>query len=156
MSSEWKLIQMDKPYYLAIWKPDRRISAADAARQYSAFTGGSQATDLDGSALTFCFEFVESVYHFYCELVRHFPEVEMISDQDCESSPWACTLDLSEGHIIIALIEKRVAEVMPVILNLANVHGLTCYDPQAQKVHQRIGRGRQLFLDLWSTLRVSR
>jgi hypothetical protein len=145
---------MDKPYYLAVWKADRRISAADAARQYSVFTRGSQATDLDGSALNFCFEFVESVYHFYSELVRRFPEVEMTSYQDCESSPWACTLDFAEGHIIIALMEERVAEVMPVILTLANVHGLICYDPQAHKVHQRTGRGRQLFRDLWSTLRV--
>jgi hypothetical protein len=52
-----------------------------------------------------------------------------------ESSPWACALEVGEDYVIMALLEEWYADAFPLILNLAGVHGLICYDPQKARVH---------------------
>jgi hypothetical protein len=59
----------------------------------------------------------------------------MMTDEEMESSPWACALEVAEDHVIMALLEEWCAGAFPLILNLAGVHGLICYDPQTAKVH---------------------
>jgi hypothetical protein len=59
----------------------------------------------------------------------------MMTDDEMESSPWACALEFADDHVVMALLEEWYADAFPLILNLAGVHGLTCYDPQTAKVH---------------------
>ena len=59
----------------------------------------------------------------------------MMSDDEMESSPWACALEFADDHVVMALLEEWYADAFPLILNLAGVHGLICYDPQTAKVH---------------------
>jgi hypothetical protein len=115
---------MTKNYYLAVWGVGGEISRKDAAKQYTLF-----ATQLPSG------RFNESVYRFYFELVRHYPDIEMMTDEEMESSPWACALEVGEDYVIMALLEEWYADAFPLILNLAGVHGLICYDPQKARVH---------------------
>jgi hypothetical protein len=115
---------MTKNYYLAAWGVGGEISSKEAAQQYAVF-----ATQLPSG------RFDEGVYRFYCELTRHYPELEMMTDEEMESSPWACALEVAEDHVIMALLKEWCADTFPLILNLAGVHGLICYDPQTAKVH---------------------
>lgn len=121
---------MTKNYYLAVWGVGGEIyqkdaaQQRDAAQQYAPFTSQLPSGRFD-----------EGVYRFYSELTRHYPEIEMMTDEEMESSPWACALELGEDHVIMALLEEWYADAFPLILNLAGVHGLVCYDPQTAKVH---------------------
>ena len=115
---------MTKNYYLAVWGVGGEISPKEAAQQYAVF-----ATQLPSR------RFDEGVYRFYCELTRHYPELEMMTDEEMESSPWACALEVAEDHVIMAILKEWYADAFPLILDLAGVHGLICYDPQTAKVH---------------------
>jgi hypothetical protein len=57
----------------------------------------------------------------------------MMTDEEMESSPWACALEVAKDHVII--LEEWYGDAFPLILDLAGVHGLICYDPQTTKVH---------------------
>lgn len=103
---------MTKNYYLAVWGVGGEIyqkdaaQQRDAAQQYAPFT-----TQLPSG------RFDEGVYRFYSELTRHYPEIEMMTDEEMESSPWACALELGEDHVIMALLEEWYADAFPLILN---------------------------------------
>ena len=101
-----------------------RIAHKDAAQRYALF-----ATHLPSG------RFDEGVYRFYTELARRYPEIEMLTDEETDSSPWVCGLELADDHVIMALVKEWYAAALPVILNLAGLHGLICYDPQTAKVH---------------------
>ena len=75
------------------------------------------------------------VYRFYCQLTSHYPELEMMTDEEMESSPWACALEVAEDHVIMSLLKEWYADAFPLILTLAGVYGLICYDPQTAEVH---------------------
>ena len=115
---------MTKNYYLAVWDVGGEIYQKDAAQQYALFTAQLPSGRFD-----------EDVYRFYSELTRYYPEIEMMTDEEMESSPWACALELGEDHVIMALLEEWYADAFPLILKLAALHGLICYDPQTAKVH---------------------
>ena len=115
---------MSKNYYLAVWSVGDEISDKDAAQRYALFT-----TQLPSG------RFNEGVYRFYCELTRYYPEIEMMTEEEMESSPWACALEVADDHVIMELLKESYADAFPLILNLARVHGLVCYDPQTAKVH---------------------
>lgn len=74
------------------------------------------------------------VYAFYNELCTRYPENEMLSDEELEDSPWACTHERSGVHVIMAVNRERSAEVIPVVLELAQKHDLICFDPQTKNV----------------------
>ena len=59
----------------------------------------------------------------------------MMTDEEMESSPWACALEVAEDHVIMSLLKEWYADAFPLILTLAGVYGLICYDPQTAEVH---------------------
>ena len=111
-------------FYLAIWSARDVLSNRDAAKYYAALLEGKAPQTFD-----------EAVYAFSCALSRHFPDLESIADEDLEESPWASASELSGSHMIVALRPERYAAAFPVILRLAEEHGLVCFDPQNTKVH---------------------
>jgi len=119
---------------LAVWNSERVLSNCDAATRYSAFRAEETSSRFD-----------EAVYRFYFSLVQHYPDTEMIAEEELDSSPWACGLDVADDHVIMALLPDRYAEAFPSILELAEAHGLVCFDPQNVKVHlpTRLREGRK-------------
>lgn len=61
-------------------------------------------------------EFDAQVYAFYRRLTELYPEVDMLPEDQLGSSPWACSIEMSGGHVIMAIQlenhEKIAAEIM--------------------------------------------
>lgn len=113
-----------KRFYLAVWRSEKDLCVRDAAKRFAAFMAGEAGTGFD-----------ESVHRFYSDLTRRFPDIDMMTDEEMDASPWACGLDVTGNHVIMALLHDRYAEVFPLILHLADVHDLVCFDPQNANVH---------------------
>jgi hypothetical protein len=75
------------------------------------------------------------IYSFYNELGDRYPELEMLSEDEIESSPWACGHDRSGSHVIMCIMSDRVDELTLFIRSLARRHGLICFDAQACHVY---------------------
>ena len=111
--------------YLAVWNSPTAISDDEAAMRYVVLTSDKSAER----------EFDGRVYTFYCGLTSLYPEVEMVPEDDLDSCPWACGLDVTGDHVIMAIQPEQSEKVVPQILALAAQEELVCFDPQSGKVH---------------------
>ena len=125
-------------FYLGVWSSERELSDKDAAKRYAALAEGQ---DVPAG-------FNGAVYAFVVELTSHYPDIDAVAEEDMDSCPWACSLDVSESHVIMALTQDNYASVFPLVLQLADRHGLVCYDPQNAKVHlpSRLMQGSRPFV----------
>jgi len=112
-------------YYLAAWRSGSAVSDKDAAKQYAAL--------LDGKAVPQSWD--AAVYRFLTQLTELYPDIESLPEEQVDDSPWACSLEVSDAHVIMALRFDCYASVFPAIMQLASHHGLVCFDPQNFKVH---------------------
>ena len=112
-------------FYLGVWRSESAISDKDAAKQYAALLEGKVVSQSWDAA----------VYRFLTQLTGLYPDIEMLSEDKADDSPWACSFEVSGAHVIMALRLDRYAGVFPVIMQLASHHGLVCFDPQNLKVH---------------------
>ena len=111
--------------YLAVWNSPTAISDGEAATRYFVLTSEKSAER----------EFDGRVYTFYCGLTSLYPEVEMVPEDDLGSYPWACGIDISGDHVVMAIQPEQFETVMPQVVTLAEQYELVCFDPQAGKVH---------------------
>ncbi|MFF3558875.1 hypothetical protein ACFYXS_02365 [Streptomyces sp. NPDC002574] len=127
---------------LAVWHEPVRVSSAAAAEKYARLCEGDH-TGVAGAP---------EVGAFHRELTAEFPE----SDAD-EASPWASGPHVGNSHVIMAMSWSRAGEVAPRVRELADRHGLVCFDPQAEVVRlPRALRGpRPLDLELCAGLPVA-
>lgn len=66
---------------------------------------------------------------FYDELTGIFP------DDGTAADPWSASpLDRSGGHVIMNMPASKAREIEPVVRELAEKHGLVCFDPQCGKI----------------------
>ena len=115
---------MAAPLYLAVWNSLTPISSEEAAHQYKLLKEvGSER------------RFDDNIYAFYAKLVGLYPEVETLSEDELDGSPWACSLEVSGSHVIMAIVPEQSEKVVPQVLVLAEEHALVCFDPQAGKVY---------------------
>ncbi|MDX3074655.1 hypothetical protein [Streptomyces sp. MI02-7b] len=105
---------------LAVWHETARVSSAAAAQTYARLCEGDH-TGVAGAP---------EVGAFHRELTAEFPE----SDGD-EASPWASGIGVSDRHVLLATSWSRAGQVVPRVRELADRHGLVCFDPQASVVH---------------------
>jgi len=112
-------------FVLGVWNSNIAISDGEAARIFGQFAEEQGHSE----------EFNDQVYAFYCHLVQLYPEIDLVPEDQLDACPWACALDMSGAHVIIPMQRNRSAEIVPVVLALANRYGLVCFDPQAHKVH---------------------
>jgi hypothetical protein len=112
-------------FYLGVWNSPTAISDDEAAARYRVLSAEQSAEP----------EFNAHVYTFYCRLTSLYPEVEMVPENDLGSCPWACSLDLTGDHVIMAIQPGQCQKLVPQVLALAAQHDLVCFDPQAGKVH---------------------
>ena len=112
-------------FYLGVWRSETTLSDKDAAKRYVALSEGQEIPK----------GFDAGVYKFHAQLTDMYPDLDLIPEDEEESSPWACSLEVSSTHVIMAIQPEWYTRVFPVILQLADQHGLVCYDPQNEKVH---------------------
>jgi len=80
-------------------------------------------------------EFDAQVYAFYRRLTELYPEVDMLPEDQLGSSPWACSIEMSGGHVIMAIQLENHEKIAAEIMALAGQHELVCFDPQAGRVY---------------------
>lgn len=112
-------------FYLGVWKSTAAISDDEASAQYLALRNEESVES----------EFDDKVYAFYSGLTRRYPEVEMVPEEELDACPWACGLDFTGGHVIMAIRPEMSEKVVSEVRVLAAHHELVCFDPQAGKVH---------------------
>jgi len=110
---------------LAVWHSQKAISEKEAADVYQMLYEQQQIPSVQHV----------DVYAFYNELTARYPDLDTLTDEEIEASPWACCFDRSGYHVIMFMLEQRADEVVPVILELAEMYGLVCFDAQTNKVH---------------------
>ena len=114
-----------KSLHLGVWSSDTAISNREAAELYVKLREGRYKPDgFDGE-----------VYAFYCQLILYYPEIDLVPEPDLDGCPWACALEVSDRYVIMSIQRNKSANVIPLVLALAEQHGLVCFDPQAGKVH---------------------
>ena len=111
-------------FYCAVWIDARVLSHKEAEKHYAAMLAGNTAQAFNGS-----------VYAFLTDLTRRYPEPDELADEEIETCPWACALEVSGESVIMGLLPHRYAEVFPLIIELADKYGLVCFDPQNTVVH---------------------
>jgi hypothetical protein len=115
---------MATPFYLGVWNCLTPISSEEAAHQYNLLKEvGSER------------RFDENIYAFYSRLIGLYPEVETLSEEERDDSPWAASMEVSDSHVIMAIVPEQSKKVVPQVLALAEEHGLVCFDPQAGQVY---------------------
>lgn len=112
-------------FYLGVWSSENALSERDAAKRFAALTEGQDVPT----------GFYASVYAFRSELTSHYPDIDMVAEEDLGSCPWACALEVSEFHVIMVLLPDKYTSILPLVLQLADQHGLVCFDPQQAKLH---------------------
>ena len=115
---------MASAFYLGVWACLTPISSEEAAHQYQLLK------DLGSER-----RFDDKVYAFYSSLINLYPEVETLSEEELDDSPWACGMEVSGSHVIMAIVPEQYEKVVPQVLALAEENGLVCFDPQAGKVY---------------------
>ena len=107
---------------LAVWHSQTSISEKEAADVYQQLYEQQRIPSLQHV----------DVYAFYNELIARYPDVDTLTD---DASPWASSFDRSGFHVMMFMLEERADEVIPLVLELAEMYGLVCFDPQTKKVH---------------------
>ena len=115
---------MASAFYLGVWACLTPISSEEAAHQYQLLK------DLGSER-----RFDDKVHAFYSRLIGLYPEVETLSEEELDDSPWACGMEVSGSHVIMAIVPEQYEKVVPQVLALAEQNGLVCFDPQAGKVY---------------------
>ena len=107
-----------------MWHSLTPISSEEAAHQYQLLKDvGSER------------RFDDKVYAFYSRLIGLYPEVETLSEEELDDSPWACSMEVSGSHVIMGILPEQSEKVVQQVLALAEENGLVCFDPQAGKVY---------------------
>jgi len=112
-------------FYLGVWNSPTAICDDEAAARYLAL---SEEKSVER-------EFDGSVYNFYCGLISLFPEVETVPEDELDSCPWACGIDIAADHLIMAIQIEQAQKIIGQIVSLAAKYELVCFDPQAGKVY---------------------
>ena len=112
-------------FYLGVWNSPTAISDDEAAARYLALSVEKSAKP----------EFNDQLYSFYCRLTSIYPEVEMVPEDELDSCPWSCGIDVANDYLVMAIQPEHSDKVVPQILALAAQNELVCFDPQAGKVY---------------------
>ena len=111
---------MASAFYLGVWACLTPISSEEAAHQYQLLKDVASERRFD-----------DRVYALYSRLIGLYPEVETLSEEELDDSPWASSMEVSGSHVIMAIVPKQSEKVFPQVLALAEENGLVCFDPQA-------------------------
>jgi hypothetical protein len=116
---------MEAPLYLGVWNSLTPISDEEAARQYRLLREVESVPR----------RFNAEVYAFYSRLVSLYPEIDALPEDELGDSPWACSMEVSDSHVVMAILPGECEKVVPQVLALAEENGLVCFDSQAGRVY---------------------
>jgi hypothetical protein len=111
---------------LTFWYEDDRSTPEEAFRIYDQLTDGETGVVAASAAID---EFLADVVSVYQDL----------TEENMEESPWAAPLYRTPECVIANIAWSRHKEVNDVLIDLANKHGLTTYNPQDRLVVHPIG-----------------
>ncbi|WP_221801521.1 hypothetical protein [Oceanobacter mangrovi] len=77
----------------------------------------------------------EALKSFVAALESKYPCIDTLSDEEVDNSPWSCSFDKGEGHIIVSMVFSRASEVGNFVWSLLEQHELIVFDPQADKAY---------------------
>jgi hypothetical protein len=112
-------------FSLGVWNSPTAMSDDEAAARYRELNDEKSVEP----------EFDASVYKFYCDLISLFPEVETVPEDELDSCPWACGIDIAADHVIMAIQIEQARKIIGQIVSLAAKYELICFDPQAGQVY---------------------
>ncbi len=112
---------------LGVWYSSRPFTAKEADERYVALSKNGDVTRL--------IEPHQSVAEFVAALTAQYPQIDDVPEDKIDACPWTVEFDLSKGHATMPIMWSRVDDVAPFVMELAEKHGLVCYDPQARKVY---------------------
>ncbi len=99
---------MATPLYLGVWNCLTPISDEEAAHQYQLLKDvGSER------------RFDDKVYAFYSRLISLYPEIDTLPEEELDDSPWASSMEVSDSHVIMAIVPEQSEKVIPRVLALA-------------------------------------
>lgn len=112
---------------LAVWHEPSGITAEQAANRYS------QLIEVKPGASTSPTH--PQVEAFYQQLTSHYPELDNLTDDDIDHSPWSTRLTMTDTAVLMSVSWSGVDEAAPFVRKLADQHGLVVCDPQQDTVH---------------------
>ncbi len=113
-------------YDLALWKPLRPLSEAEADAAYRAL-GAKKAKGESALASS------PAVGRAYAKLVVKWVELDDADDPD--ETPWAARIDRDERHLLLPISRSFLGDVLDDILAIARDAGLDVWDPQTRNQH---------------------
>jgi hypothetical protein len=112
-------------YYVGVWNSATAVSDDEAAARYRELNDEKSVEP----------DFDDHVYTFYSRLISLFPEVETVLEDELDSCPWACCIDIAADHVILPILPEQAPKIMGQIVSLAARYELVCFDPQAGKAY---------------------
>jgi hypothetical protein len=71
---------------------------------------------------------------FLAELTERYPRLETLPEPERKDSPWNGDISETNGHAVIAMGGSHCAEAVEFIMELADKHGLVCFDPKTRSI----------------------
>ncbi len=111
-------------YDIAVWKESRPVTTTAAAATYARLCEGDLGAATPDPAID----------RFHEELLGRYPPLADLSDEELDSSPWSCGIDISDRHAIMCMSYSRANEVVAFVQILAAKHELVVFNPQGPSV----------------------
>lgn len=67
---------------------------------------------------------------FMTDLTDLYPRLESLPEEERTESPWSDDFDVSDGQVLIAMGGSQCVDAVEFIMELAEKHGLVCFDPK--------------------------
>jgi hypothetical protein len=109
---------------LGFWRQDQPISAEEAGNIYMQLCDGIDAL-VKACPITYFLE----------DVAQRYPPFLVYRGEDLDDCPWNCEWDIGPGSMVFCIAWSRAAELTPLLIELANVHDLLCYNPQRGEVY---------------------
>lgn len=71
---------------------------------------------------------------FMTELTDRYPRLESLPDEERMASPWSGDFDVSDDQVRIAMGGHQCPDAVEFIMELAEKHGLVCFDPKTRSI----------------------
>lgn len=110
---------------LGVWHSEVSVSSDEASRIYASLCRQEKSPRVITAN--------PAVNAFYQELTEVWPDTQ--SSKKTNSSPWSCTPQHSEDHVLLSCEWARAEEVFLLVQQLAEKHGLIFFDPQSEEVY---------------------
>ena len=105
---------------------DTPLTDKDALERYDACCSGPTSNGDTESA--------PPLATFMAELTDRYPRLETLPEAEREDSPWSGDISETNGHALLAMSGSHCADAVEYIMELADKHGLVCFDPKTRSI----------------------